>query len=270
VKRVLLAHPQCQVINGYGPTENTTFTCCYRVSRSVAVAHTVPIGFPINNTRVYVLDADLKPAPVGVTGELYAAGAGLARGYLDRPDLTADRFLPSPHGAPGERMYRTGDLVHWRPDGAIEFVGRNDEQVKIRGFRIELGEIESALKEHDSVQDALVLVRKIENDKQLLGYVIARPDAGQQESAQGSHIVHWRQLYESTYKKAASAAGDFNIVGWNSSYTGDPLPAEEMRIWVEDTVGRLRRLRPRRVLEIGCGTGLLLTRLAADCESYVG
>ncbi|HEY2113545.1 MAG TPA: amino acid adenylation domain-containing protein [Candidatus Angelobacter sp.] len=270
VKRVLLAHPQCQVINGYGPTENTTFTCCYPVSRSVPVADTVPIGFPINNTRVYVLDADLKPVPVGVTGELYAAGAGLARGYLDRPDLTAERFLPNPHGTTGERMYRTGDLVRWCADGAIEFIGRNDEQVKIRGFRIELGEIESALKEHDSVQDALVLVRKIEGDKQLLGYVVARPDAGQQESAQGSHIVHWRQLYESTYKKAASAAGDFNIVGWNSSYTGDPLPAEEMRVWVEDTVAHLRRLQPRRVLEIGCGTGLLLTRLAADCESYVG
>jgi amino acid adenylation domain-containing protein len=270
VKRVLLAHPQCQVINGYGPTENTTFTCCYPVSRSVPVADTVPIGFPINNTQVYVLDADLKPVPVGVTGELYATGTGLARGYLDRPDLTAERFLPNPHGATGERMYRTGDLVRWRSDGAIEFVGRNDEQVKILGFRIELGEIESVLKEHDLVQDALVLVRKIENDKQLLGYVVAKPDAGQQESAQGSHIVHWRQLYESTYKKATSAVGDFNIVGWNSSYTGDPLPAEEMRIWVEDTVAHLRRLQPRRVLEIGCGTGLLLTRLAADCESYVG
>ena len=270
VKRVLLAHPQCQVINGYGPTENTTFTCCYPVSRSVPITDAVPIGFPINNTRAYVLDADLKPVPVGVTGELYAAGAGLARGYLDQPHLTAERFLPNPHGATGERMYRTGDLVRWRADGAIEFVGRNDEQVKIRGFRIELGEIESALKEHGSVQDALVLVRKVESDKQLLGYVVARPDAGQHAGAQDSHIVHWRQLYESTYKKAVYAAGDFNIVGWNSSYTGDPLPAEEMRIWVEDTVAHLRRLRPRRVLEIGCGTGLLLSRLAADCESYVG
>ena len=270
VKRVLQAHPQCQVINGYGPTENTTFTCCYPVSREVPITDGVPIGFPINNTRVHVLDADLKPVPVGVTGELYAAGAGLARGYLGRPDLTAERFLPNPHGTAGERMYRTGDLVRWRIDGAIEFVGRNDEQVKIRGFRIELGEIEAALKDHDAVQDALVLVRKIEADKQLLGYVVARPDAGQQASAQGSHIVHWRQLYESTYKKAAPGAGDFNIVGWNSSYTGDPLPAEEMRVWVEDTVACIRKLRPRRVLEIGCGTGLLLTRLAADCESYLG
>ncbi len=270
VKRVLLSHPQCQLINGYGPTENTTFTCCYPVSRTVPLGDAVPIGFPINNTRVYILDADLKPTPVGVTGELYAAGAGLARGYLGRPELTAERFVPNPYGAPGERMYRTGDLVRWRIDGAVEFVGRNDEQVKVRGFRIELGEIESALKDHDSVQDALVLVRKIENDKQLLGYVVARPDVGQQASAQGSHIVHWRQLYESTYKKGASAAGDFNITGWNSSYTGDPLPAEEMRIWVEDTVAHIRTLRPRRVLEIGCGTGLLLTRLAANCESYVG
>jgi amino acid adenylation domain-containing protein len=270
VKRVLHTHPQCQLINGYGPTENTTFTCCYPVSQSVPIADAVPVGFPINNTRVYVLDADLKPAPVGVTGELYAAGAGLARGYLDRPDHTAERFLPNPYGTQGERMYRTGDLVRWRTDGVVEFIGRNDDQVKIRGFRIELGEIEVALKEHASVQDALVLVRKIENDKQVLGYVVARPDAGQHASAQGSHIIHWRQLYDSTYKKAAAVAGDFNIVGWNSSYTGDPLPAEEMRIWVEDTVAHLRTLRPRHVLEIGCGTGLLLTRLAGDCENYLG
>jgi len=270
VKRVLLAHPQCQLINGYGPTENTTFTCCYPVPQSAQINDAVPIGFPINNTRVYILDPDLNPVPVGVKGELYTAGAGLARGYLARPDLTAESFLPDPYGASGERMYRTGDLARWRVDGAVEFAGRNDDQVKIRGFRIELGEIESTLKEHGTVQDALVLVRKMEADKELLGYVVARPDAGQQAGAQGSHIVHWRQLYESTYKKATSSAGDFNIVGWNSSYTGDPLPAEEMRIWVENTVEQIRRLRPCRVLEIGCGTGLLLTRLAADCENYVG
>ena len=166
-------------------------------------------------------------------------------------------------------MYRTGDLVRWRSDGIIEFVGRNDHQVKVRGYRIELGEIEAALRSHDGVQDALVMVREQEDGKQLLGYVVARVDKAEQEEAHGSQIVHWRELYESTYRQG-QAADDFNIIGWNSSYTGEPIPAEEMRIWVEETVARIRELQPRRVLEIGCGTGLLLTRLAADCESYLG
>ncbi len=271
VNRLLRALPRCQVINGYGPTENTTFTCCYPVLKAADVDHGVPIGSPINNTRVYVLNENLKPAPVGVTGELYAAGVGLARGYVNRPDLTAERFIPNPFGiAPGERMYRTGDLVRWRSDGIVEFVGRNDHQVKVRGYRIELGEIEAALRSHEAVQDALVMVREQKDGKQLLGYVVARQDEAEQEEAQGSQIVHWRQLYESTYRQGQAAADDFNITGWNSSYTGEPIPAEEMRIWVEETVARIRALQPRRVLEIGCGTGLLLTRLAADCESYLG
>lgn len=271
VNRLRRALPGGQLINGYGPTENTTFTCCYPVPHAADINHGVPIGSPINNTRVYVLDENLNPAPVGVTGELYAAGAGLARGYVNRPDLTAERFVPNPSGiARGERMYRTGDLVRWRRDGIIEFVGRNDHQVKVRGYRIELGEIEAVLRSHDDVQDALVMVREQEDGKQLLGYVVARRDKTEQEEAQGSQITHWRQLYESTYRQGRAVADDFNITGWNSSYTGAAIPAEEMRIWVEETVARIRELRPRRVLEIGCGTGLLLTRLAADCESYLG
>ncbi|HEY6351461.1 MAG TPA: non-ribosomal peptide synthase/polyketide synthase [Candidatus Angelobacter sp.] len=271
VKRILQAYPDCRVINCYGPTENTTCTCCYTVSDVERITYGVPVGFPINNTRVYVLDPDLNPVPVGVAGELMAAGAGLARGYLSRPDLTAERFVPNPYAmSPGERMYRSGDLVRWHADGLIEFLGRNDNQLKIRGFRIELGEIEMALKEHRRVQDALVTVREQGGDKQLLGYVVARQDESEQAETQSSHIVHWRELYESTYRQGATAAGEFNITGWNSSYTGDPIPAEEMRIWVDETVGRIRKLRPRRVLEIGCGTGLLLTRLATGCESYLG
>jgi amino acid adenylation domain-containing protein len=177
VKRLLDAYPQCRVINGYGPTENTTFTCCYSVPHAADINFGVPIGFPVNNTRVYLLDEDLRPVPIGVTGELYAAGVGLARGYLNRSDWTAERFLPNPHGiVPGERMYRTGDLVRRRTDGAIEFVGRNDRQVKVRGYRTELSEIEVALRSHDGVQDALVTLWEQNGDKQLLAYVVARPD----------------------------------------------------------------------------------------------
>jgi non-ribosomal peptide synthetase component F/ubiquinone/menaquinone biosynthesis C-methylase UbiE len=167
-------------------------------------------------------------------------------------------------------MYRTGDLVRWRPDGALEFLGRVDYQVKLRGFRIELGEVEAALRSDERVQDALVTVRRSGDDQQLLAYVISRFSELEQSAAQIAQVAHWQQVYSATYSHAAPS-GDFNIVGWNSSYTGDAIPEEQMRIWVEETVTRLRPLaRGRRVLEIGCGTGLLLTRLAGDCESYLG
>jgi amino acid adenylation domain-containing protein len=270
VRRVMDAYEQCVVINGYGPTENTTFTCCYPVPRDADLRYGVPIGYAISNTQVYLLDGNMEPVAVGVVGELYTGGEGLARGYLKCQDATAEKFVPNPFGEPGTRLYRTGDLVRWRVDGALEFVGRRDQQVKIRGFRIELGEIEAALKEHQQVQDALVMVREQAGDKQLLGYVVARQAEAEQSGAQTSHIVHWQQLYESTYAQGAETGGDSNFVGWSSSYTGEAIAAGEMRIWAAETVARLRALKPKRVLEIGCGTGLLLTRLAGGCESYVG
>jgi amino acid adenylation domain-containing protein len=176
IKRALAALPNTRIINGYGPTENTTFTCCYSMDDSTlgSLEESVPIGGPISNTQVYVLDKEGEPVPVGVRGELYIGGTGLARGYLRRPELTAEKFVPNRFSdRVGDRLYRSGDLVKWSGDGTLEFLGRTDRQVKVRGFRIELQEIEMILLEHSSVQEAAVVVRQTaDRDKQLVAYIV--------------------------------------------------------------------------------------------------
>ncbi|ACB75255.1 non-ribosomal peptide synthetase [Opitutus terrae] len=174
VERVLRELPGCRLINGYGPTENTTFTCCHTVVAADLAGGSVPIGRPIAATTVQVLDAALQLVPVGVPGELFTGGDGLARGYVGQPALTAEKFLPNPFGA--GRLYRTGDRVRWRADGTLEFLGRFDEQVKVRGFRIEPGEVEAALCAERGVAAAAVVVRADAGAKQLVGYVVAESD----------------------------------------------------------------------------------------------
>ena len=277
VRKALDALPDTVVINGYGPTENTTFTCCHRMTRMEQPTGPVPIGRPISNTRVYILDGECNPVPVGVPGELHIGGAGLARGYVNAAGLTAEKFIPDPFGVePGGRLYRTGDLTRYLDDGSVEFLGRIDHQVKVRGFRIELGEVESTLVSHSAVREAVVLAREdTPGERRLVAYVVAEREALESHepatALQSEQVASWRELYEDTYS-GGDGGGDprFDITGWNSSYTGEPIAAEQMREWVDGTVSRIRSLGPKRVLEIGCGTGLLLFRLLPECTEYVG
>ena len=283
--------------NMYGPTETTIWSTVYPVKpqSDAKKAKDAPelIGRPIANTEIYILDSNFQPVPIGVTGELYIGGAGLARGYRNRPDLTAEKFIPnpfledssisstSPFPEPYSRIYRTGDLARYLPDGNIDFLGRIDSQVKIRGFRIELGEIESVLNRHPGVERSVVVARSNQSsdiaggDKRLVAYVVPNQNyQGNEEDKENEAQAvqeQWQQLWDLAYSQEQSAADPtFNINGWNDSYDGSPIPPEQMREWLQGTVDRILSCQPQRVLEIGCGTGMLLFRVAPHCQSYCG
>jgi amino acid adenylation domain-containing protein len=195
VERIRQAAASCQLLNHYGPTETTIGSLTFEVEEYAQVCRwaewTVPIGRPIANTRVYVLDEDRRPVPVGTPGELYIGGDGVAAGYWQQPQLTAERFVPEPFVTEATaKMYRTGDRVRQLPNGAIEFLGRADDQVKIRGFRIELGEIEAVLGEHSGVRQAVVLAREQENGEQrLVAYVVARTRPAPNRETLSQHLL---------------------------------------------------------------------------------
>ncbi len=178
VRTVINSKPPQRLLHVYGPTESTTFAAWYLIEAVPDDATTIPIGKPLANTQLYVLDAHLQPAPIGVPGELYIGGDGLALGYLNRSELTATKFIPNPFShepaeSPGARLYKTGDKVRLLPDGNFEFLGRFDQQVKLRGFRIELGEIEATLIRHESVREAVVLCRQDQpGEKRIVAYLV--------------------------------------------------------------------------------------------------
>ncbi|OPF80196.1 non-ribosomal peptide synthetase [Streptomyces antioxidans] len=178
VRRVLAACPELTVVDGYGPTETTTFATRRPFRAGAELPRSLPIGRPLDNTRTYVLDGALQPQPPGVPGELYIAGAGVARGYHGRPGATAERYLADPFGPSGSRMYRTGDIAAWTDDGELRFVGRADDQLKVRGFRIEPGEIEAALTRHEAVAEAVVTLARVADRTLLTGYAVPVAGAG--------------------------------------------------------------------------------------------
>ena len=179
VRKALELLPQTQLVNGYGPTEGTTFTCCFSIASLAEDARSVPIGRPIANTHVYVLDASGSPAPIGASGELFIGGDGLARGYRDRSELTDEKFVANPFANdPQSKLYRTGDSVRWRPDGNLEFLGRLDDQIKLRGFRIEPAEIEAVLNQHPEISQSAVVLHPGGDEKRLMAYVVSNATDG--------------------------------------------------------------------------------------------
>jgi amino acid adenylation domain-containing protein/non-ribosomal peptide synthase protein (TIGR01720 family) len=276
----LQVYPRVPLLNAYGPTECSDDVTHHRLPEPPAEeVGSIPIGRPVANLRLYALDPALLPAPGGVAGELFVGGAGVGRGYLGDPARTAEVFVPDPFsGEPGARLYRTGDLGRRLADGTLEFLGRVDHQVKVRGFRIELGEIETALRAHPAVKDTAVLAREdAAGHSRLVAYVVQDPaaepadeGAAAEHGLEGDKVEQWKTIFDEVYRQGDSAEADsgVNLRVWVDSYTGEPLPEDEIFECVEDSVDRILRLQPERVLEIGCGTGLLLTRIAPFCRSY--
>jgi acyl carrier protein/ubiquinone/menaquinone biosynthesis C-methylase UbiE len=214
---------------------------------------------------------------MGIPGELCIGGEGLALGYFKRDELTAEKFIPDPFnpGArPNARIYRTGDLARYLPNGDIECLGRNDHQIKLRGFRMELGEIETALTAHTAVKESVVTAHEYrEGDTRLVAYLVT-DDAGiteaQIEQWKGEHLEQWKDLWEDAYVEGGDVPDSrFNISGWKSSYTGLPIPADEMRNWVDTTAARINALNPGKVIEVGAGTGLFAAAVAPYANSYL-
>lgn len=283
--------------NGYGPTECTIGASFAKLDDSDLPVPSV--GRPLSNVRLYVLDENAQLVPDGVIGEVFIGGAGVGRGYWQRAEPTAHAFLVDPFvseelaGQPRPRMYRTGDLGRWNHAGRLEIVGRADEQIKLRGFRIEPGEIAFVLEQVPGVKQAAVILQKpkpadargAESDAstsdqaRLVAYVVPDPtnetlsDPLQQQVLSDEHdqVENWRLLFDQSHQPApigVDPADDFS--GWTSVITGQPIPLHSMRRWADAAASRIAELQPKRMLEIGCGTGLMLLRLTEYFDQYTG
>ena len=274
VDRYIHMLPNTDLFNEYGPTESTVWSTHTRIYEAKAKKrYKVTIGKPIANREIYILDSYKQPLPVNVVGELYIGGAGLAREYLNRYELTQEKFIPNPFKEKS-RLYRTGDLVRYTTEGFVEYIGRNDYQIKFRGYRVELGEIDSLVNQNSAIENNITIVREDRvGDKRITTYIVPKASYYQHKikEFQEEQIERWREVYNNAYQQQISNTSlGFNTIGWVSSYTRQPIPNEEMQEWVDSTVEAISKLAPQKVLEIGCGTGLILSRLAPLCEEYCG
>jgi amino acid adenylation domain-containing protein len=276
--------PETMLINEYGPTETVVGCCTYQVTNGEQRVGSIPIGRPIANTQLYILNEHLQPVPIGVAGELYIGGVGVARGYLNRPELTAEKFIPNPFSnEPRSRLYKTGDLAHYLPDGNIEFLGRIDHQVKIRGFRIELGEIEAVLAQHPAVKQSVVLAKEdIPGDKRLVAYVnlYQGQTTGTKElhSFLKSRLPHY--MMPSTFvlldalpltpngkvDRHALPTPDYNRTNWEETFVAPRTPTEQLIADIWAKVLGLERISVKdNFLELG-GHSLLATQIIAQMQ----
>ncbi|MET3438081.1 amino acid adenylation domain-containing protein, partial [Sphingomonas sp. 1185] len=272
IARFVEADRQVTIVNDYGPTETTVSSTAHRIDiEAASLETTVPVGRPIANCHIFILDNRLRPVPIGTRGEVYIAGYGVANGYVRRPGETSSRFVACPFLPNGERMYRTGDLARWRTDGLIEIVGRIDAQVKIRGFRVEPSEIAATMSRQDGITSAVVAaVAGRSGEPQLVGYAVVDEAQLSTVNAPADAVAGWDSLNQRLYAESTDIRSEDKFWGWDSSYTGLPIPTAEMAEWQAETCQRILELRPRRVLEIGVGDGLMLQEIAPSCEEYWG
>jgi len=278
-----LANRLCElgdrVMNLYGPTEATIWCTTAEITAGM---EKVPIGYALPNYVHYILNEKGELVKDGEVGELHIAGVSLARGYLNRPEITAEKFVANPF-VPNTLMYKTGDLARLLPDKQLECLGRIDNQVKIRGFRIECGEIEDVLSHHPSVADVCVVGHETpDGSKQLVSYIVTKPwelenearesEAKEAEDRSHSKVQDWADVYDAAYSRKTGVVDDptLNFSGYDDSYTLMPHQVDVVKEWVEETVKIVMDLQPRRVLEMGCGNGMLLFRIAPSVQHYHG
>lgn len=262
--------------NMYGPTETTIWSTLKQITTADTL---ISIGKPIDDTVVYILDQNNQPVAPGAQGEICIGGAGLARGYLNQPQLTAEKFID--YNTPGQqtlRLYKTGDLGKFLPDGDIKCFGRIDHQVKISGFRIELGEIENVIQKSGLIAETVVLTKEDEEgNKNLVAYAIPQLDEVKlkEKELYKQQVDSWQKVYDAEYEQSqsqlqAGAKAQFDANVWTDSFTIKTIPVEQMQEWLADIIQVILAQKPKNVLEIGCGTGLVFYQLAPHIKKYIG